>query len=248
MKQEQKEQDSEYNFPYHYVPNRDLGFTQTYTWTWGKNYLSAVEFVLDKIAKSDRKFVSIADVGCGDGRLVKELSSRFPEAKVVGVDYSTKAINLSRAMNPELEFINKNIIEETLGQTFDIITLVEVFEHIPLDACNDFVLALRRLLNPDGEIYLTVPHSNKALSYKHFQHFTSESLSQYFSEYFKIEEVVLFEKMSRWNRVINLLSCNSVFMITHPVVNEWIYQFYKKNFFFANKNDCGRIFLKLTKL
>lgn len=247
MNLEQNAQDIEYNFPYHYIPQVKNGFTQTYNWTWGKNYIAAIEFILENIEKDKNKIKSIADVGCGDGRLVKELSDNYSDIRIMGIDYSNRAIDLAKAMNPESNFISINIINNILEDKFDAITLVEVFEHIPLDLCNDFVDGLSNQLNDNGVIYLTVPHKNKPLSYKHFQHFTYDSLSEYFTGKFKIEEVVFFDKLSKWNKLINLLLVNKIFILNNNFLNNYIYNFYKKHCFFSKEKNCGRIYLKLIK-
>ena len=71
MNKEQKIQNQEYEFPYHYIPKFRGDFTQTNNWIWGRNYISAIEFILTQIKKDSKKIESIADVGCGDGRLTK---------------------------------------------------------------------------------------------------------------------------------------------------------------------------------
>ena len=62
-------QDEDYAFPYHYVPQFSPGYTQTYSWTWGLYYVSAMEYVLAQVKQL--KPMSVADIGTGDGRLVR---------------------------------------------------------------------------------------------------------------------------------------------------------------------------------
>ncbi len=244
-KQEQKIQDEDYSFPYHYVPQYQPGFTQTYTFTWGLYYISALEFVLKKVVECHPSIV--ADIGTGDGRLVRELSSVIPDVRIVGVDYSERAINLARALNPGLEFINLDIISEKLDEKFDVITLVEVFEHIPLEQANQFAASLPDLLNKNGRLLVTVPHKNIPVSRKHFQHFSYETLRNYFDEYFDVEEVVFLDKRSRWVDLIRKVLYNQHLILNHWGVKNRIYKFYKRHFLVCNESDCGRIFLKLKK-
>ncbi len=63
MKQPQADQDSEYSFPYHYIPQFRGGYSQVRAWTWGTQYLSAIELVLDAMASQNKGVKSIADVG-----------------------------------------------------------------------------------------------------------------------------------------------------------------------------------------
>lgn len=240
-------QESEYNFPYHYIPQYKYGFTQNYNWEWGKQYASAIEFILDEIKADEKQKMTIADIGCGDGRLTKELSEYFNDKEVLGFDYSSKAINLAKALNPNVKFEQKDIIKDKIQQRFDAITLVEVFEHIPLDLCVEFADALASLLNSGGKMYMTVPHQNKTLSYKHFQHFTYESLVKYFEKNFEVEKVVYIQRHDKLLTFFNILMCNKFWIVNSRFFNNFIYKFYKKRYFIAGEGNCGRIYLKLRK-
>lgn len=242
---EQKIQDEDYSFPYHYVPQFKPGFTQTYTLTWGLYYISALEFVLKKVADCQPEVV--ADIGTGDGRLVREMSHVLPEIRTVGIDYSERAINLARALNPELEFINLDIISDSLDEKFDVITLVEVFEHIPLERARQFAASLPPLLNNNGRLLVTVPHENIPVIRKHFQHFSERTLRSYFEEYFDVEEVVFLDKSSRWVHFIRKILYNQYLILNHWGIKNRIYKLYKRRFLICNESDCGRIFMKLKK-
>ena len=245
MKNSQKIQEEEYNFPYHYIPQYKPEFTQTTSWSWGMNYISSIEFIINRIKKEE--FNSLADLGTGDGRLTMELNKSFSNKKILGIDYSEKAINLARAFNPGLEFLAIDIIKEKINFKFDIITLIEVFEHIEPGKCDIFISSLKNLLNGDGILFLTVPHKNKPLQKKHFQHFTYESLKNYFEQDFEIIETVYFEKNTKLVRILKLLLQNKFFILNNKILLNWIYRVYKKYFFIANKKNCGRVFLKLKK-
>ena len=247
MKNEQILQNEEYEYPYHYIPQYRGGFSQTYNWIWGRNYISAIEFILGEIKKDSKSIKSIVDVGCGDGRLTKELAFEFENKYIAGYDYSKKAIDLAKAINPNLNFTEKNIINDIATEQFDAISLVEVFEHIPLENCDGFVKGLVKLLNKNGLVYLTVPHKNKPVSEKHFQHFSYKTLTDYFENDFKVEEVVFFDKLTKWNRVFNLILVNKLFILNSRYLNNLIFKIYKKYFFVAKEKNCGRIYLKLSK-
>jgi 2-polyprenyl-3-methyl-5-hydroxy-6-metoxy-1,4-benzoquinol methylase len=247
MDKEQQEQDDEYGFPYHYIPEFEDGFQQYVEWTWGKNYVSAIEFLLSQLKADPSAALSMADIGCGDGKITRELARAFVGTKVVGIDYSSKSINLARALNPGLQFINSDIIKQPPGETFDLITLIEVFEHIPTGLCQDFVLALTALLNSGGVIHLTVPHTNKPVSYKHFQHFTSATLKAYFADHFTIEEERFIQRHSKLLRLLDLLMSNSFYLIKSAMLNRLFYTFYKRNFLHTDEAHCTRIYLKLRR-
>ena len=92
---EQSAQEAEYIFPYHYVAQRRPHFAQHFYDSWGINYVSTIEYLLSRL--SETHFSSLVDIGCGDGRMTREIAARFPQCDVVGVDYSERAIALAKA-------------------------------------------------------------------------------------------------------------------------------------------------------
>lgn len=243
----QQIQDDEYFFPYHYIPEYEKHFTLSKSWSWGMQYISTIEFVLNEV--SSISFNSLCDVGTGDGRLVKELTKKFPHKKIVGIDYSEKAINLAKALNPTLHFECVNILENSYKQKYDILTLIEVFEHIPIDLCENFVKSLSNILEENGKLIITVPHINKKKNEKHFQHFDEQKIKKYFSKDFMIEEIIYFEDMRRsmLKKVIQLVIYNRMFILNNSHLLNYFYSVYKKKYFFSDKENCGRIFVKMSK-
>ena len=173
---EQEKQEEEYKFPYHYIPRYKSTFTQTYNLDWGLNYAGTIEFILGKLREED--FRSLADIGCGDGRIAAEIAGEFPQKDIVGIDYSEHAITLAKALNPSLNFQCADISADMSGKKYDCITLIEVFEHIPPATADSFVAALHDILDDGGFVLLTVPHENISVTAKHFQHFTPEKLTR----------------------------------------------------------------------
>lgn len=239
----QQIQDDDYAFPYHYVPQFRDGYTHTYSWPWGLYYVSALEFVLQKVA--DHRPRSVADVGTGDGRLVRELALALPHARVTGIDYSARAIQLAKALNPGLDFRCADILSEDLGERFDVITLIEVFEHIPPHLTGAFVGALRRLVSADGTLLVTVPHRNVRVSKKHFQHFSSESLEGHFKAYFEVEEVGFLDKRCRAVDWLRWLLENPYFILKHWGIRNRLYRYYTRRYLVTDERSCGRLFMRL---
>ncbi|NQW15880.1 MAG: class I SAM-dependent methyltransferase [Chloroflexi bacterium] len=135
LSSEQAVQEEQYSYPYHYLPRIiDGRFTQSMSWAFGYQYMAAAEFIIERLRELE--FESLLDVGCGDGRLIREISSTFPDRRIVGIDYSQRAIAIARSMNPDLDYrigsIAERSVQDELG-TYDAISLIEVLEHIPLD-------------------------------------------------------------------------------------------------------------------
>jgi 2-polyprenyl-3-methyl-5-hydroxy-6-metoxy-1,4-benzoquinol methylase len=236
-------QDDDYSFPYHYVPQFREEYTHTYSWPWGIYYASAMEFVLDRLALLNPE--AIADVGTGDGRMVREINITLPNKKVIGFDYSERAIQLAKALNPTLEFYQADITKNTITERFDVITLIEVFEHIPLESANDFAKSIRRLLVNDGHLIVTVPHKNIPTSKKHFQHFSAEKLQSYFRDDFIVEKLVFLDKKGPVVSIVRWILENPYFILKHWGLRNRIYSFYKRHFLIADEGCCGRIFIQL---
>jgi 2-polyprenyl-3-methyl-5-hydroxy-6-metoxy-1,4-benzoquinol methylase len=245
MNKQQKIQDEEYIFPYHYISDHENGFSQSINWGFGLSYESFLEFLVQEISYCSGE--SIADIGSGDGRLVREISKKFPKKTVLGIDYSEKAINLAKAMNPGLTFFCADINSDKRLGKYDIITLIEVLEHIPIERIDNFVEALRGKLKEGGYLFITVPHKNKSLQSKHFQHFSFRSLTHYFDDYFNLEKKVFFEKRSFLAAIIQKILANNIFILNSSILKYFLYNIYKKKCFRAQEKDCGRIFLKLRK-
>ena len=242
----QKAQEDEYDFPYHHIAQFKEGFTECMYDTWGINYVSTIEYIL-KILET-QEFTSLLDVGCGDGRLTKEIALRFPDRHIAGVDYSKKALAFAKAMHPHGKFYHVNILHKKLHSKFDLATLIEVLEHIDPRSQDKFIKALSALLTENGTLLLTVPHENIPLGYKHFRHFTIQSLSDCLKPYFQIVDSVFLEKRSVKKNIIDTILVNRFFVLNHKRVRNSIYRYFKSTLFFADsEKHCGRIFIKAIK-
>lgn len=240
-------QESEYCFPYHYVSNMpSIGFTQHFVDSWGINYISTIDFLLQHIEKCQPK--SLIDIGCGDGRLTREIHIRFPSIKVIGIDYSLRAIALAKAMNqdyPDIQYEKIDISKNDFSEKYDVAILMEVFEHIPLDEAEVFLCGIHRALKSGGILFLTVPHINKPVEYKHFQHFSVETISDYLSPHFHVAETIPFEKKGFSRRMLEKLLCNNLFVLNNKKLLKYLYSVNQKYLFNCiDENECQRIFIK----
>src|SRR5215208_1068848 len=96
------------------------------------------------------------DVGCGAGLLAEPLARLG--AKVTAIDASPELIAVARqhatAMGLEIDY-RAGAVEELKGE-FDLITCMEVIEHVANPAA--FVMALARRLAPDGLLVQSTPN------------------------------------------------------------------------------------------
>lgn len=241
--EEQAIQQDQYEFPYHYIPEReDGGFSQTRHWWWGFRYLGGFEVVFDAI--EDEQFSSLLDVGCGDGRFIREMGTRYPDVESTGIDYSERAIELATALNPGLDFRCQDLRTEELSNDFEVVTLIEVLEHIPPDDVDSFLGSVGDAVAPSGRVVVTVPHENKPVQDKHFQHFSGSGLHDTLAAHFDEIDLVPFDNIDApLLKVIRKLigGRGSNVVVTNDWVNRRFFDFYLDRYLYTSEENCGRI-------
>lgn len=90
---------------------------------------------------------AVIDVGCGSGEFLAYLRQRRPQLTLTGVDISETSAEMTRAAGFDATAVD--LLKESLPDTVDCITCLEVIEHIPdaeivvekmRDACRDRLL------------------------------------------------------------------------------------------------------------
>ena len=247
MDNQQLIQDSQYSFPYHYIPSYSPDISLVKYWSYGINYIATIRLLTSTIKKLPVK--SILDVGAGEGRLVLELSKQFPTMKIAGIDYSERAIGLARALNPGLNMSVLNILEQNISEAYDCYTLIEVFEHIPVDLAPRFADRLAASIPSNAHLIITVPHKNIKVSRKHAQHFSTQSLFDYYKENFdKVDTLFLHKRGNFMRTVFNKILANRYYVLTHKGMVKRMFEFFFKSFFIVEKeNQCERILMILKR-
>lgn len=239
-------QEDEYRFPYHYVTRFGPdAFRQHFVDSWGINYASAIDFVVERI--NNESPASLLDIGCGDGRLTREIFTRTGVPKVLGIDTSLRAISLAKAMNHDLPAINfdqTDISSLSIGE-FNAAVLMEVIEHIPPDDLPNFIRNTRAHLKCGARLHITVPHTNKPVEYKHFQHFTCDSIATCLSMHFDIINIIPFERRGLRRLLLNALLCNRFFILNNQRLLDMLYRWYKQHLFLCpSEGECQRIYIE----
>ena len=238
----QKIQEDQYQYPYHYIPQFQNGkFQQNFNFSWGFEYLSYLNFILEHLKQQSIK--SLLDVGCGDGRFLHEVKKNLNIPSFTGIDYSQKAIDLAKVINPEIQFIAGDIKDKkTLNTTFDCITLIETLEHIPPDEANSFLKGIYQFLSVEGQLIITVPCSNVPVTPKHFRHFNEESLREVLKESFLVEKFIYLNRIDSLGfNILKRILTNPLFICNYQPIQNYIYRYYIKNCLMAKKENAGRI-------
>ena len=102
------------------------------------------------------------DVGCGGGLLTEGMARRG--AKVTGIDLAPGALEVARlhAMEAGVTVDYRQVTAEALADTdrgaFDLVTCLEMLEHVPDPA--SIVRALAQLVRPGGDVICSTINRN----------------------------------------------------------------------------------------
>jgi trans-aconitate 2-methyltransferase len=98
----------------------------------------------------------VLDVGCGTG-VMSSFMTRF--GSVTGIDYSEPAVQLAAQLVPRATFRAGPLLDAGFAASaFDVITLFDVLEHVPINERASFARELGRLLSANGVLIASTPH------------------------------------------------------------------------------------------
>lgn len=155
------------------------------------------------------------DLGCGDGVMVGLLSRAG--RPTLGVDLEASGVSLARRELASRNLPHWNLLRGDItnlplpSASFDIVTAIEVIEHIP--QVDLFLAEVRRVLRPNGIFLLTTPHSirrDAVVDPYHVREFRQSELAQLLATRFSGVEVFgakpwwldrLYARASRWRPV-----------------------------------------------
>ncbi len=115
-----------------------------------------VKYIRDHSVKhfqQSLKNLTILDVGCGGGLLTEPLARMG--AQVTGIDASIKNIQVAKdhAQKQALTIDYQAVAAETLSAKFDIVTCMEVIEHVA--SVDQFLATCCKLVKPGGILFLS---------------------------------------------------------------------------------------------
>ena len=118
-----------------------------------------LNFIDEKVNLKNKK---VLDVGCGGGILSESMAKLG--ANVTGIDMGEKVINIAKlhALQSKLDIDYQCISLEALapkrGPIFDVITCMEMLEHVPEPSKIVFLCA--KLLKPGGTLFMSTINRN----------------------------------------------------------------------------------------
>ncbi|MCH9647242.1 MAG: class I SAM-dependent methyltransferase [Deltaproteobacteria bacterium] len=165
------EQEKQYRLPYHWFPEQRLPrfFRE-----------EKQRIIFELISRNGPPSIGrYLDFGCGDGRWTSDVFDHLAgDTRAFGVDISERAIAFARLITPEIDFraYDGNRLPFEAG-SFDLITAIEVIEHVPDEVETALLEEIRRVLAPGGLLVLTTPSWNLKMPTHHFRHYSQERLS-----------------------------------------------------------------------
>jgi 2-polyprenyl-6-hydroxyphenyl methylase/3-demethylubiquinone-9 3-methyltransferase len=115
---------------------------------------------IDRLATLGGK--RVLDVGCGGGLLAEAMARRG--AEVTGIDMGKAPLNVARLhrLESNLEIDYRQITPEQLAEeqpgSFDVVTCLEMLEHVPDPAA--VIAACAVLIRKDGRVFLSTINRN----------------------------------------------------------------------------------------
>ncbi|WP_048811637.1 bifunctional 2-polyprenyl-6-hydroxyphenol methylase/3-demethylubiquinol 3-O-methyltransferase UbiG [Methylobacillus flagellatus] len=104
----------------------------------------------------------VLDVGCGGGILSESMSERG--AEVTGIDLGEKALKVAKlhqyesSAKVDYRLISVEELAQESPESFDIVTCMEMLEHVPDPAA--IVRACARLTKPGGKVFFSTINRN----------------------------------------------------------------------------------------
>jgi len=104
----------------------------------------------------------VLDVGCGGGILSESMSQRG--AVVTGIDLGEKALkvaqlhSLETGVKVDYQLIAVEALAKAMPETFDVVTCMEMLEHVPDPAA--VVRACAQLVKPGGSVFFSTINRN----------------------------------------------------------------------------------------
>ncbi len=238
-------QENQYMFPYHHIAYLDdqNNVVNHRSLSWGFKYFCYLLRIRELVEELNPE--SILDVGCGEGRFLGLLRT---DIRKVGVDLSQRPIRFAKAFHPAIEF--HAIGAGQLEESFDIVTAIEVLEHVPDEEVVDFFKILEKRIKPHGKIIISVPTTVLPTSKKHYRHYTLEIFNKQLSQSgvkLKIKHVEYVYKSAFWIKTYSKLTQNKFWIFEIKPVRNWIWKIIKSKYSIATQKNGEEMILVLER-
>lgn len=118
--------------------------------------------IKSEIMASIQNGTSIADIGCGSGKILKKIDENVFGCKLTGLDISHDMISVAEQKQftgkNKIVFINNDFMKYQFMERYDIIIFSYVLHHLdnPIEA----LIKAKNILSDSGKVIFSVPGSN----------------------------------------------------------------------------------------
>lgn len=158
---------------------------------WHQHKRSIAQQILGKYKSNPGR---VLDVGAGAGKLLSELQKKGWESNGIDLEPRAKIQSDKRHINIQIADATKKIPFKT--DYFDAVFAVDSLEHMENDSAA--LKEIKRVVKPDGIIYLSVPAYPKLFSYwdkmlGHYRRYSKQSLKKLATDSgLKIERITYY--------------------------------------------------------
>lgn len=240
-------QENQYKFPYHYLPHIDENGIplRSRHLRWGYKYLCYLMHIKEIIETLQPQ--SVIEVGCGEGRFIGMLNDKIK--RKVGTDLAERPIMFAKAFNSNVDF--HAIDAKDMNEKFDVVTAIEVLEHIPDEEVNEFFNILADRANTDGHVVISTPTTVLKLNKKHYRHYTADLFREQLKKSNAKLEIVNIDYIYRKSLFTNLyfrLTRTKFWFIEIHFLNKIIWNYIWNNLRKTNSNNGEDLVVTLRKL
>lgn len=154
------------------------------------------------------KVVRAFEIGCGVGNISARLASEFKNSRVIGLDVSPKSLEVARKLfgSDSISFMEGPLKKGVVKEKFDLILLMDVYEHIQVSDRKELHEAIKEMLSERGRIILSFPTPHYlAWLKKHNpigiqpvdEDITAETIVQLAKD--TNTEIILYKKVNIWH-------------------------------------------------
>lgn len=188
------------NLPNYYQSEEYISHTDSKKSVFDFAYQLAKKFNLKNKKDAILKYKTsgaLLDYGCGTGDFLNYIKNDF---EATGIEPNEKAASFAKEKS-SLKITTNTDLTQFKNETFDIITLWHVFEHIP--NLEETSVELKRILKKEGILIIALPnHKSYDAQYyqnfwaaydvpRHLWHFSKTTINNWFSQFeMKIIEIV----------------------------------------------------------
>ena len=166
------------------------------------------------------------DLGCGPGNSTAVLKARFPEANVIGADYSENMVETAKHDHPELEFIRCDISTDLckLPHDFDIVFSNACLQWVPDHT--SLLPQLMGLLKPGGLLAVQIPMNYQEPIHRIIESTVSQSpwteLIPYMRLFYTLSQEQYFDVLSEISTDFTLWQTTYLHrMPSHQSIMDW---------------------------